>query len=60
MTFEYCCIIRSMRTAAYYRNKAEESRTAAENARDERVKADLMHVAEQYDKLTKDAERQNG
>ena len=49
-----------MRTAAYYRNKAEESRTAAENARDERVKADLMHVAEQYDKLTKDAERQNG
>ena len=40
----------------YYRQQAERSRDLAEKTSDAEIKAHLISVAEQYDKLAKEAE----
>ena len=45
--------------AQYYRQRAEESRTMAENARSSEARATLLDIAEQYERLARKAEARN-
>jgi hypothetical protein len=49
--------MRLTHTAADYRDKAEEVRTAAESGRSEEARNILLHIARQYEALAKLAGR---
>ena len=44
------------RTPDYYRQKAQESRTIAEDVENDEARVDLLDVAEQYEELARQAE----